>query len=154
MKKTIFLYGLAMALLVAFLKAIEYRYFVKRVEADIYMGAVAIVFMGLGIWVAWQFMKRREVKIEEVPAGAAAAGSISEQKIDHTKIIEALEISQREMDVLQLMAEGHSNQEIADKLFISIHTVKTHSSNLFSKLQVKRRTQAVQKSKEIGLLSS
>ena len=66
--------------------------------------------------------------------------------------IKSLDISEREMDVLVLMADGLSNQEIADKLFISIHTVKTHSSNLFSKLFVKRRTQAIQKAKELGLI--
>ena len=152
MKKTIFLYGLIMAVLVAFLKAIEYRYFIKKVEADIYMGAVAVVFMGLGIWLAWQFMKRKETE-ETIVAPVTTTTSGSHHKVDSQDIIEALEISQREMDVLHLMAEGLSNQEIADKLFISIHTVKTHSSNLFSKLQVRRRTQAVQKSKEIGILA-
>ena len=140
-----------MALLVAFLKAIEYRYFIRQVEPDIYMGAFALVFMGLGIWVAWQFMKRREAK--EVSAMSPVAAVSDVQSAATEEVIHALDISQREMDVLQLMADGLSNQEIADKLFISIHTVKTHSSNLFSKLQVKRRTQAVQKSKEIGLLS-
>ena len=141
-----------MAVLVAFLKAIEYRYFIKKVEADIYMGAVAVVFMGLGIWLAWQFMKRKETE-ETIVAPVTTTTSGSHHKVDSQDIIEALEISQREMDVLHLMAEGLSNQEIADKLFISIHTVKTHSSNLFSKLQVRRRTQAVQKSKEIGILA-
>ena len=116
------------------------------------MGAVAVVFMGLGIWLAWQFMKRKETE-ETIVAPVTTTTSGSHHKVDSQDIIEALEISQREMDVLHLMAEGLSNQEIADKLFISIHTVKTHSSNLFSKLQVRRRTQAVQKSKEIGILA-
>ena len=138
-----------MALLIAFLKAIEYRYFIRQIEADIYMGAVAVVFMGLGIWATWQVLNRRQATtVETQPANASSVVDPN----NFEELIKNLEISQRELDVLELMAQGLSNQEIADKLFISIHTVKTHSSNLFSKLQVKRRTQAVQKSKEIGLI--
>jgi ATP/maltotriose-dependent transcriptional regulator MalT len=61
-------------------------------------------------------------------------------------------ISKREYEVLELMAQGLSNQEIAEKLFVSLNTVKTHTSNLFVKLDAKRRTQAIQKAKELGLI--
>lgn len=63
-----------------------------------------------------------------------------------------LGLSSREMEVLQLMAQGLSNQEIADKLFLSVPTVKTHSSNLFFKLDVKRRTQAIEKARQLKII--
>jgi ATP/maltotriose-dependent transcriptional regulator MalT len=66
--------------------------------------------------------------------------------------LEKLGISKREHEVLELMANGFSNQEIADKLFVSVNTIKTHSANLFLKLEVRRRTQAVQKGKELMLI--
>ena len=127
-----------MALLIAGLKAIEYRYLIREIDVEIYIGIVALIFTGLGLWVGQQILNKRD-------------SSNGNQK-GKEETIKSLDISEREMDVLVLMADGLSNQEIADKLFISIHTVKTHSSNLFSKLFVKRRTQAIQKAKELGLI--
>lgn len=132
-----------MATLIVLLKAIEYNYLIRLLDIEIYLGIIAALFTGLGIWVGIQVIKRRErrqIANSYKPISPADSNT------------SAPDISDREMDVLLLMAEGLSNQEIADKLFISIHTVKTHSSNLFSKLHVKRRTQAIQKSKEIGLI--
>ena len=133
-----------MAGLIALLKVIEYRYLIRKMDIEIYLGIIALLFTGLGVWVGVQFIQRRENK---------ANISLNHKPIDQThNDSNSPDISEREMDVLLLMADGVSNQEIADKLFISIHTVKTHTSNLFSKLHVKRRTQAIQKSKEIGLI--
>ncbi|MEL6562366.1 MAG: response regulator transcription factor [Bacteroidota bacterium] len=143
MKKTIFLYGAGMAALIILLKTIEYNYLIRQLNIEIYLGIIAALFTVLGIWVGIQLIKRRE-KLQAATSYKPTSSSENNSP--------APDISEREMDVLLLMAEGLSNQEIADKLFISIHTVKTHSSNLFSKLQVKRRTQAIQKSKEIGLI--
>ena len=143
MKKTIFLYGAGMAALIILLNTIEYNYLIRQLNIEVYLGIIAALFTVLGIWVGIQLIKRRE-KLQA--ATSYKPTSSLENKSP------APDISEREMDVLLLMAQGLSNQEIADKLFISIHTVKTHSSNLFSKLQVKRRTQAIQKSKEIGLI--
>lgn len=127
-----------MAVIVAGLKAIEYRFLIKDIGTEIYIGIIALVFTGLGLWVGQQIINRKE--------------QLTSSKKGRDEVIQSLDISEREMDVLVLMADGLSNQEIADKLFISIHTVKTHSSNLFSKLHAKRRTQAIQKAKEIGLI--
>ncbi len=137
MKKSLLLYGFLMAVLIMVMKSIEYRYLIRKIDVDIYIGLVAVVFMGLGLWIGSVILKRQSLKTKNIASGETA---------------QSLDISEREMDVLVLMADGLSNQEIADKLFISIHTVKTHSSNLFSKLHAKRRTQAIQKAKEIGLI--
>ena len=120
------------------LKAIEYRYMVRSFSIDIYIGVIAIGFTAMGIWIATQFRSNYSPK--------------SNYQFVDLNTIEALGLSEREYEVLKLMAEGHSNQEIANQLFISIHTVKTHASNLFVKLDVKRRTQAITKAKELGII--
>ncbi len=134
-----------MAILIAILKIIEYRYTIKKFDIDLYLGVVAIIFTGIGIWTGIQLLKRKEQK-----EGITHTNEAFDQT--HVNHSDKVLLSEREKEVLLSMSEGLSNQEIADKLFISIHTVKTHSSNLFSKLQVKRRTQAIQKSKELGII--
>ena len=104
---------------------------------------LAVIFAALGGWVVWQLM--RDKKPTQEPS-VDSPFSVDLQRLEETGI------SQREYEVLQLMAEGLSNQEIADRLYISLNTVKTHSSNLYAKLDVKRRTQAVQKAIELQLL--
>ncbi len=138
MKRSILIYGLALGLILMLLKAIEYRYLVRGFSIDVYMGIMAIGFTALGIWIATQ-MRSKE------------SGQTSMMSSDQATI-ESLGLSDRELDVLKLIAKGCSNQEIADQLYISIHTVKTHSSNLYNKLDVKRRTQAVTRAKELGLV--
>ncbi|MCB9277625.1 MAG: response regulator transcription factor [Lewinellaceae bacterium] len=145
MKKTILLYGLALALLTFLLKGIEYRYYLRELSVEFYVGAVAVLFSGLGIWMGLKLTQAFRRK--ETPR------AVSPKEDPDPGTVEKLGISPRELEVLQLMAEGYSNQEIADKLFISLNTVKTHTSNLFSKLDVRRRTQAIQRGKELALLS-
>lgn len=140
MKRTIILYGLSLAVLVFFLKFIEYRFLVRDLSLEFYIGAVAIFFTVLGVWAGLRLTKKKTIIITH-PAF----------QFDQTRL-DALGISKREYEVLELMAKGLSNQEIADKLFVSLNTVKTHSSNLFLKLQVSRRTQAVQRAKELQLI--
>jgi NarL family two-component system response regulator LiaR len=139
MRKTIILYGVALAALTAILKFIEYRFFVRDLSLEFYLGVVAVLFAGLGMW-AGQRLTRRKVVI------ATPDFKLNEPELQR------LGISKREYDVLELMAQGLSNQEIADKLFVSLNTIKTHSSNLFVKLDARRRTQAVRRAKELGLL--
>jgi DNA-binding NarL/FixJ family response regulator len=138
--KTVLIYGFVLAVLVAILKAIEYRFLVKKFSVDIYLGAMALIFTMLGIWVATMIIQKRR--------GPEDNGVASEITSTAGEIL-----TDRECEVLQKMADGLSNQEIADSLFISIHTVKTHSSKIFEKLGVKRRTQAVVRAKKLGLLS-
>jgi DNA-binding NarL/FixJ family response regulator len=135
---TIVFHGLAMAALVFILKYIEYRYWVRDLSMEVYIGVVAVLFTALGIWVGSKLLERRKTAMAAQPQEPDA--------------VRAMGISARELEVLQLMAQGCSNQEIADKLFISLPTVKSHSSNLFVKLDVSRRTQAVHKAKMVGIL--
>lgn len=139
MKKTIFLYGLALALLIFALRFIEYRFLVRDLTLEFYVGLVAILFAALGIWIGLRLTRKEAVVVNP------------EFKFNEKEQSQR-NISKRELEVLELMAQGLANQEIADKLFVSINTVKTHSSNLFSKLEVGRRTQAIKKAKGLGLI--
>jgi two-component system, NarL family, response regulator LiaR len=137
--RTIIIYGLALAALIAGMRYIEYQFFTKSLSVEFYVGIVAIFFTALGIWAGLK-LTRKKVEI------------IGPEFILSTAELARLDISKRELEVLELMAQGLSNQEIADKLFVSLNTIKTHSSNLFLKLDVSRRTQAVQKARELRII--
>ena len=139
MKRTVIIYALALAILIWLLKMLEYRYFVRELTLEFYLAIVAVFFTGLGIWAGLKLTRRKIVTV-----GPAFVLNDSE--------LQRLGISKREHEVLELMAQGMSNQEIADKLFVSLNTIKTHTSNLFLKLEVGRRTQAVQKAKALSLI--
>ncbi len=141
MWRTILVYGLALAGLTALLKFLEYRYIVMDLSLEFYLGLVAIFFTAVGIWAGLKLTSKQ----------ATTAVPESSVEVDEQKI-QSLGLSKREMEVLGLIAQGLSNQEIAEKLFVSLNTVKTHSSNLFLKLDVRRRTQAVQKAKELRII--
>ena len=141
MKKTILLYGLALAALIFLLKLVEYRFFARDLSLEFYLGLVAVFFTVLGAWVGLQLTKKKTIQ--------SVQPEVFKPK---EEILKQTGISRREYEVLELMAKGNSNQEIADKLFVSLNTVKTHSSNLFVKLEAKRRTQAIQRAKELSLI--
>ncbi|PZR39866.1 MAG: helix-turn-helix transcriptional regulator [Azospira oryzae] len=145
MKQTIIIYGLALAVLIFLLKFLEYRFFVRDLSLEFYLGSVAIVFTVLGIWAGLRLTSKKTVVITQTVIQPDFQFDLAR--------LEKLGISKREYEVLELMAKGLSNQEIADRLFVSLNTVKTHSSNLFLKLEVKRRTQAIQKAKELQLIA-
>jgi NarL family two-component system response regulator LiaR len=137
--RTVIIYGLALAALIALMRYIEYQFFTRSLSVEFYVGIVAIFFTALGIWAGLKLTRK---KVEIIgPAFILNEGELAR-----------LDISKRELEVLELMASGLSNQEIADKLFISLNTIKTHSSNLFLKLDVSRRTQAVQKARELRII--
>ncbi len=139
MTRTVLIYGVSLAALVAFLKYVEYSYFIRDFSLEFYVGVVALVFTGLGIWIGPRLARRKVIVV-------------SPNFILNSAALERVGISKREHEVLELMAHGHSNQEIAEKLYVSVNTVKTHLANLFLKLEVSRRTQAVQKAKELRLI--
>ena len=138
---TMVLYGLVLAAVVATLKYVEYRFMVKSLSTEVYIGVVAALFTGVGLWLGSKLITAKKV-VQVFPAAVLD---------DHA--IRSSGLSARELEVLQLMAEGLSNQEIADKLFISLPTVKSHSSSLFTKLEVKRRTEAVHRAKSLRIIA-
>lgn len=149
MKKTILIYGLAMAGLTILLKVIEFKFLVRDISLEIYLGIIALFFTILGVWAGTRLITRKTIVKEiEIPVPVVSNAEFVQDDAQMKK----LGISQREYEVLQLMSAGLSNQEIADKLFISLPTVKTHAANLYVKLDVKRRTQAVQRAKELLLI--
>jgi DNA-binding CsgD family transcriptional regulator len=147
MKRQILLYGLIAGILIAVLKWTEYRFLVIEHSVEIYGGLIAAIFAVLGIWLGLKLTGRQQrIVIKEVPAPAGEPSVPDQRKRDD------FGITPRELEILGLIAQGMSNREIAEKLFVSENTVKTHSSRVFDKLGAKRRTQAVQLGKEFGLL--
>jgi len=141
------IYGLCGGILIVVLRLIEFRFLVIEHSIEIYGGLIAALFAGLGIWLGLKLTKKREVVVvKEVPVPIRQAFTLNEERLKD------LGITRRELEILELIAQGLSNREIADKLFVSENTVKTHSSRLFDKLGAKRRTQAVQLGKEMGLI--
>jgi len=131
--------------LIAALKLIEYRFLVLEHSLEIYGGIVALIFASVGIWLGLK-LTRKEVVVREVPVPAVGPFTRNAAKV------EELGITPREMEILEAMAAGFSNREIGERLFVSENTVKTHAARLFMKLSASRRTQAVQRAKEAGLI--
>lgn len=147
MKRHVLAYGLAGGVLIAALKWIDYHSLVIDHSIEIYGALIAATFAALGIWLGLKLTHRAQgVARQELPI------QLSQPFVPDEQRREDLNITPRELEVLALIAEGMSNREIAEKLFVSENTVKTHSSRVFDKLSAKRRTQAVQRGKELGLL--
>ena len=141
------IYGLCGGVLIVVLRLIEFRFLVVEHSLEIYGGLVAIVFAALGIWLGLKLTRKEEVVVvKEVPVPSSQPFALNQERL------KLLGVTRRELEILELMAQGLSNREIADKLFLSENTVKTHSSRLFDKLSARRRTQAVQIGKEMGLI--
>jgi len=146
--RSVLLYGTSLAILLLFIKWLEWRLVVIDYTFELYAGAIAILFTGLGIWLANKLThpKTNTVIIEKHVLAEAEHFVLNETEVAR------LRLSRRELEVLQLMAEGFSNLQIADKLFISLNTVKTHSSKIFEKLEVQRRTQAVEMARKLRII--
>jgi DNA-binding CsgD family transcriptional regulator len=139
MRRTILIYGVAMAVLIGLLKFVEYRFIVRDIPLEIYVGVVAVTFTVLGIWAGLRLTRPKVIE-----TGTSFL-------LDETNL-RKVGISKREYEVLELIAQGLSNPEIADKLFVSVSTVKTHTANIFAKLDARRRTQAIQRAKELHII--
>jgi DNA-binding CsgD family transcriptional regulator len=141
------IYGVCGGVLIAFLRWIEYRFIVIEHSIEIYGGLIALLFAGVGLWLGLKLTRTKEVVVvKEVEVTRQVTFDIDEGRLRE------LGITKRELEILELIAQGMSNREIAEKLFVSENTVKTHSSRLLDKLSAKRRTQAVQIAKEMGLI--
>jgi DNA-binding CsgD family transcriptional regulator len=155
-KKTILLYGLLGGVLIAALKMVEYRTLVLEHSLELYGGIVALVFSVVGIWLGRRLTRPRErFVVKEVPVRVEvrvpvpAGGSF----VRNEARVRELGITPRELEILEALAAGLSNKEIADRLFVSENTVKTHAARVFAKLSARRRTQAVQLAKEAGIIA-
>lgn len=147
--QTIFLYGTSLAALMFLLRWFEIRFFIFNHAYELYIGFVALLFTLLGSWLA---LKLARPKVEKVIVEKEIYLRSTENFVPNRRQIELLALSQRELDILQHMAQGCSNQEIANTLFISLSTVKSHNQSLFEKLDVKRRMQAIEKARSLGII--
>jgi DNA-binding NarL/FixJ family response regulator len=143
--KRVLLYGAIGGALIALLKLIEYKHFVHAYPTELYGGLVALIFTAVGAYFGLKWT-RPKVVVREVRIREGEPFVLNQDKLKE------LGITQREHEILGLIAEGLSNREIGEKLFVSENTVKTHSSRLFDKMDVSRRIQAIQKGKELGLI--
>jgi NarL family two-component system response regulator LiaR len=163
MKRHVLIFGFVGGLLIATLQYTEYRFVVIEHSIELYGALVAILFTAFGIWLGLRITRRREtiretVVVREVlvpsnlSAKAPAKSPAFEPFAPNAGRQDTLGITARELEILNLVARGFSNREIATQLFVSVNTVKTHCSRAFDKLGAARRTQAVQRGKELGLL--
>lgn len=147
MRKHVLLYGLLCGVLIAGLQLIEYRWLVVEYSVEIYGGLVAAIFASVGLWIGLRLTRVTEtVVVREVQVPAPLNFERDQAKLA------SLGITPRELEILELIAEGLSNREIAERVNVSENTVKTHSSRVFDKLGARRRTQAVQLGKELRLI--
>ena len=137
MLKTVLIYGFALAAGAVALQWLEYQMWARAHAGTIYIALIAAAFLGLGIWVGRRLFRSEPRASDFTPNDRAQA---------------SLGITEREREVLQLLADGRSNKEIAARLELSPNTVKTHVARLFEKLQVARRTEAIQLARELGLV--
>jgi DNA-binding NarL/FixJ family response regulator len=136
MLRTILVYGALLAAGAFGLQWLEYRFLVRAYSTEMYVALVAVAFMGLGIWVGARLFRRAPPAMFEA----------------NTRVQETLRISERELEVLKLLAAGRSNKEIAGRLKVSPNTVKSHVAKLYGKLEVKRRTEAILRARELGMI--
>jgi DNA-binding CsgD family transcriptional regulator len=154
--KAAIVYGISLAFLLFLLKWLEVRFIIFDHSFEIYIGFIAVVFTALGIWLALKLFRQdafgTKPTIETVVVEKEVYVSRNDNFVPDKALVSQLELSKRELEILNLLAQGYSNQEIASKLFVSLSTVKTHNQNLFEKLDVKRRIQAVEKAKRLNII--
>jgi DNA-binding NarL/FixJ family response regulator len=136
MARSVALYALALAAGAFVLQWLEYKYLTRAFATEIYIILIALAFTGLGIWAGYRL----------TPKSAAAPF------VRNDAAVRALGLTDRECQILELLASGQANKEIARALDVSPNTVKTHIANLFQKLEVERRTQAIQKARDLKIL--
>ena len=149
------IYGLSLAALLVLLKLVEFKLMIVDNSMETYIGMIALLFTLLGIWLANKLIRpKKEITVieKEVIVEKEVLIASPQQFVMNEKALKDAEISARELEVLLLMAKGLSNQEIANSLYVSVNTIKTHVTNLFFKLDVTRRIQAVEKAKRLSII--
>lgn len=142
MVKEVWKYGLAMTILLALLKFLEYRFWMRDIPLELMVLIFALFFTILGVWMGWKLTGSKNSATDQANFKPESLQETWGQNM----------LTERELEVLRLLAAGCTNDEIADQLFISINTVKTHVSNLYLKLEVKRRTEAIRKARALNLI--
>jgi two-component system, NarL family, response regulator LiaR len=151
--KHVILYGISLAFLMFLMRWLELRFIIFSHALEMYIGAIALIFTALGIWLALKLTKPKvQIRVVEQLIERPYQVENTDVFTLNEAVLNELGLSKRELEVLELMATGLSNQEIAMKLFVSLNTIKTHTSKVFEKLDVKRRTQAVEKAKRLNLI--
>lgn len=145
-----FLYGSGMALFILLLDWLKLKFIILDHATEIYTASIALIFTALGIWLA---IKLSKPKLETIIIEKEVFVKENIPFVPNEETIRQIGLSRRELEVLQLMSQGLSNNEIAEKMFVSLNTIKTHSSNVLSKLDAKRRTQAIEIAKRLGIIS-
>jgi DNA-binding CsgD family transcriptional regulator len=143
----IFLYGIGVSAILFLLKWLQWKFIIVDYAIDIYIGFIACIFTGLGIWIALKVTRPKVKTIVVEKEIYVSAVEIDQQQLNK------LNLRPREFEVLQMMAQGLSNAEIGERLFISLSTVKTHVSGLFEKMEVRSRTQAIDKAKKLRIIA-
>ncbi|MFT3674483.1 MAG: LuxR C-terminal-related transcriptional regulator [Chitinophagaceae bacterium] len=151
--KSLLLYGILLAFLTFLLKWLQWKFLIVDNSIEIYIGLIAVFFTILGIWVATQLVKPKiETITETVIVEKEIYVTRSEDFSINRQELEKLNLSTREYEILQLLARGCSNADMAGSLFLSLSTIKTHVSNLYFKMDVKSRTQAIEKAKRLKII--
>lgn len=150
--RVLLLYGLPAGLLIGALRLIEYRFLVLDHAVEIYGAIVAALFAAIGIWLGIRLTRSR-VEVREVPVEIRVPVLPNTPFVVNQHQVEARGITPRELEILRLIADGLSTREMAERLFVSENTVKTHCKRLFDKLDVNRRTKAIQVAKTLGLIA-
>lgn len=132
------------------MKWLEYRFIIFNHSFEIYAGMIAVIFTSLGIWLA---LKLSKPKIKTVVVEKEVIIPQPNNFCINEAELKKLNLSNREYEILQFLAKGLSNEEIAQKLFLSLSTIKTHNQNLYAKLEVKSRTQAIEKAKRLQIIA-
>jgi len=136
MWKRVAIYGVLLAAGTLLLQWLDYQRLVRTSAADVYVFLIAAAFLGLGVFVGQRmFGAPKPASFDGNPQAQASLG-----------------ISPRELDILKELAAGHSNKEIAQNLNVSPNTVKTHVARVFEKLGAKRRTDAINRARELGIV--
>jgi len=136
MWRTAILYALGLAVAAVVLEQLKFRYAASEMSTDLYVGLLALGFTALGLWVGHRLMAKKSAAPFERNAAAIAT----------------LGLTPRECEILDLLASGQSNKELARALGVSPNTVKTHLANLFAKLEVDRRVKAIEKARFLSVI--
>ena len=147
-----FLFGVLIALILIGVKLIEYNYFSYKIGLDTYVAVIATAFLIIGIYLGLTYNKRQEAKLLNKIRLESKSPGFHSPSINFDAV-NGTDLSKRELEVLKEIATGCTNKEIAENLFVSENTVKTHINNIFMKLEVNRRTQAISRAREMKIIT-